>query len=109
MYRLLKPAGVFLLHGIADLPGRPVKTTKGFIPTSVFPDSELPSMTKRMTAAEAHDFETRDVESLRENYAQTLRHWARRRRAGVALNRFEWHQEATMAAMAAMPRVEGRA
>ena len=104
MYRLLKPAGVFLLHGIADLPGRPVKTTKGFIPTSVFPDSELPSMTKRMTAAEAHDFE-----SLRENYAQTLRHWARRRRAGVALNRFEWHQEATMAAMAAMPRVEGRA
>ena len=78
VYRLLKPAGAFLLHGIADLPGRPVKTTKGFIRTYVFPDSDLPSMTKLMTAAEAHDFETRDVESLRENYAQTLRHWARR-------------------------------
>ncbi len=86
--RHLKPGGAFLLHGIADLPARPAKTTKGVIRTYVFPDSDLPSMTKLITAAERHNFEARDVESLRENYARTLRHWARR---------LEANQEAALA------------
>ncbi len=86
--RHLKPGGAFLLHGIADLPARSAKTTKGFIRTYVFPDSDLPSMTKLITAAERHNFEARDVESLRENYARTLRHWARR---------LEANQEAALA------------
>ena len=77
-YRLLRPQGVFLLHGISDLPGRPEKTGRGFVRTYVFPDSELPPIAKVLAQAESHDFEVRDVESLRENYTRTLRHWARR-------------------------------
>ena len=77
-YRLLRPQGVFLLHGIGDLPGRPEKTGRGFVRTYVFPDSELPPIAKVLAQAESHDFEVRDVESLRENYTRTLRHWARR-------------------------------
>lgn len=76
VYRLLKPCGAFLLHGIADLPGRPAKRSRGFIRSYVFPDSDLVSQTKLITAAERGDFELRDTESLRENYTRTLRHWA---------------------------------
>ena len=78
VYQLLRPQGVFLLHGIADLPGRPEKSSTGFIRSYVFPDSDLPPITKVLAQAESHDFEVRDVESLRENYTRTLRHWARR-------------------------------
>ena len=44
----------------------------------VFPDGELAPLTVAIGAAEAVGFETRGVESLREHYAQTLRHWVRR-------------------------------
>ncbi|HJP31653.1 MAG TPA: cyclopropane-fatty-acyl-phospholipid synthase family protein [Candidatus Latescibacteria bacterium] len=77
-YRLLRPEGVFLLHGIGDLAGRPERKVRGFVRTYVFPDSDLPPITTVLGAAEVHDFEVRDVESLRENYTGTLRHWARR-------------------------------
>ncbi|MBT3344390.1 MAG: methyltransferase domain-containing protein [Gemmatimonadetes bacterium] len=78
MHRLLRPCGAFLLHGIADLPGRPAKRTRGFIRSYVFPDSDLVSQTRLITAAEGQKFELRDTESLREHYVRTLRHWASR-------------------------------
>ncbi|MFC1527060.1 class I SAM-dependent methyltransferase [Candidatus Latescibacterota bacterium] len=77
-YTLLKPGGVFLNHGIADLPTRPPKTAGGFIDTYIFPDGDLPPIPQILAAAEDSYFEPRDVESLREHYALTLRHWVRR-------------------------------
>ena len=44
----------------------------------MFPDGELVSLNATVRAAEACGFEVRDVESLREHYALTLRHWVRR-------------------------------
>ncbi|MEE2659502.1 MAG: cyclopropane-fatty-acyl-phospholipid synthase family protein [Candidatus Latescibacterota bacterium] len=78
MYRLLKRGGAFLNHGIGDLSDRPLKKKKGFIRTYVFPDSDLPSLPEIFRTAEAHHFEGRDMESLREHYALTLRHWVQR-------------------------------
>lgn len=77
-WQLLRPGGAFLLHGIGDLPGRPMRTHRGFVRTYVFPDSDLPPIARVLTEAEQHQFEVRDVESLRENYTKTLRHWAQR-------------------------------
>ena len=77
-FGLLKPGGVFLNHGIGALPGRPRIRKPGFVRTYVFPDSSLPSIASVVTAAEDSRFEPRDVESLREHYAMTLRHWVRR-------------------------------
>ncbi len=77
-FRLLKPGGVFLNHGIAsrakDKPVRGASFTDGY----VFPDGELAPIHVTLRAAEEADFEVRDVESLREHYALTLRHWVRR-------------------------------
>ena len=77
-FELLKPGGVFLNHGIGGLPGRSRSRKPGFVRTYVFPDSALPSISSVVTAAEDCRFEPRDVESLREHYAMTLRHWVRR-------------------------------
>ena len=77
-FGLLKPGGVFLNHGIGELPGRPRSRKPGFVRTYVFPDSALPSIASVVKAAEDNRFEPRDVESLREHYAMTLRHWVRR-------------------------------
>jgi len=44
----------------------------------VFPDGELVPISTSLRAAELSGFELRDVESLREHYALTLRHWIQR-------------------------------
>ena len=49
-----------------------------FIDQYVFPDGKLGPLHRVIAAAEATGFETRDVESLREHYALTLREWLRR-------------------------------
>jgi len=76
--RLLKPGGVFLNHGIASrATDKPVKGPT-FTDLYVFPDGELVPIHVTLRAAEEAGFEVRDVESLREHYALTLRHWVRR-------------------------------
>ncbi len=78
-FDLLRPAGRFLNHGISL--GRPTDNKKQeptFSDTYVFPDGELVPISTTMTAAEEAGFEVRDVESLREHYALTLRHWVSR-------------------------------
>ena len=80
-WRLLKPGGVMLNHGIGDTSQRPAKTNRGFIRVYVFPDSDLPPINTILGAAEASGFEPRDLESLREHYTMTLRHWTDRLRA----------------------------
>ena len=86
-FRLLKPGGLFLNHGIVTLAAlhplvRPsveaIYRRVGFIPRYVFPDGELVTSGDAVQRAEAAGFETRDIESLREHYALTLRHWVRR-------------------------------
>ncbi|HVT97393.1 MAG TPA: cyclopropane-fatty-acyl-phospholipid synthase family protein [Acidobacteriaceae bacterium] len=77
MYRLLKPGGVFLNHGIARSPHSTSRGNDSFIAKWVFPDGYLVTLTEAIAAAEDAGFEVRDVENLREHYALTLRHWVR--------------------------------
>jgi cyclopropane-fatty-acyl-phospholipid synthase len=77
-YRLLRPGGVFLNHGVSRNPNTPVRRGPTFINRYVFPDGELVPIGTTIGAAEGSGFEVRDVESLREHYALTLRHWVRR-------------------------------
>ena len=76
-WQALRPGGVFLNHGIAS---SATFESKGpsFTEKYVFPDGELVPLNSTLRAAEVCGFEVRDVESLREHYALTLRHWVRR-------------------------------
>lgn len=80
--RLLAPGGTFLNHGIADRARRlaeaPPSPGPGFSAAYVFPDGETPPVHVTLRSAEQAGFEIRDVESLREHYTLTLRHWVRR-------------------------------
>ncbi len=99
IFDLLKPGGRFLNHAI----GRPVsydddpqptrtselnrqvqialglrgpsKTGSVFIDRYVFPDGELHEVGSLVSLFQAHGFEVRHLESLREHYALTLRRW----------------------------------
>lgn len=76
LFRLLRPEGRLLNHAIARhplVPPRPDKTS--FISRYVFPDGELEPLSVMTAAIEEAGFEVRDVESLREHYARTLRAW----------------------------------
>ncbi len=76
-WRLLKPGGAFLNHGIASDWG-PIRFRKwSFTEHYVFPDGQLVPISKTLSIAEKAGFEVRDVESLREHYALTLRHWVK--------------------------------
>ncbi len=80
-FRLLRPGGLFMNHGIANSPVRqsagrvPTETGPTFWQRYVFPDGELVPIHTTLAAAETAGFDVRDVESLREHYALTLRHW----------------------------------
>jgi cyclopropane-fatty-acyl-phospholipid synthase len=75
LFQLLRPGGRLLNHAISRRPG-PVSRTS-FIHRYVFPDGELEPMSTMIEAIEGAGFEVRDVESLREHYALTLREWIR--------------------------------
>jgi cyclopropane-fatty-acyl-phospholipid synthase len=77
-WRLLRPGGVFLNHGIARNPNEPPLQGPSFSDRYVFPDGELLPIHTTLRVAESSGFEVRDVESLREHYALTLRNWLRR-------------------------------
>jgi cyclopropane-fatty-acyl-phospholipid synthase len=74
---LLKPGGRLLNHQIARRP-QPDESSyhvDEFIDAYVFPDGELAPLGRTVTALEEAGFEVRDVESIREHYALTLRQW----------------------------------
>ena len=77
-WQILKPGGVFLNHGIANTAADRPPRGPSFSDTYVFPDGELVPISTTLRVAEESGFEVRDVESLREHYALTLRHWVRR-------------------------------
>lgn len=76
LFGLLRPGGRLLNHAIArhpNVPATPDKTS--FISRYVFPDGELEPLSVMAGVLEEAGFEVRDVESLREHYARTLRAW----------------------------------
>lgn len=77
-FRLLRPGGVFLNHGITCNANELPSSEPTFSDKYVFPDGELLPIHTIMQIAESAGFEVRDVESLREHYALTLRQWVRR-------------------------------
>lgn len=76
-WNILRPGGIFLNHGIA-VSAIFERQGPSFMDKYVFPDGELVPIHVALRAAELAGFEIRDVESLREHYAMTLRHWVRR-------------------------------
>ncbi|WP_406372438.1 cyclopropane-fatty-acyl-phospholipid synthase family protein [Streptomyces sp. NBC_00647] len=82
--RLLKPGGRLLNHQIARRPQHDESTysVDEFIDAYVFPDGELAPIGTTVTQLERAGFEVRDVESLREHYALTLRGWVANLEAG---------------------------
>jgi len=87
-FRMLKPGGLFLNHGIVSLRPResPLGTrarrvlpgSKSFLDRYVFPDGEILTPGELSEAAQTAGFEIRDAENLREHYTLTLRHWVAR-------------------------------
>jgi cyclopropane-fatty-acyl-phospholipid synthase len=86
LHRALAPGGLLLNHGIVSMNAmrqrglrvlieRRLWKRDAFIDQYVFPDCKLGPLHAVIAAAEAAGFETRDVESLREHYAHTLRAW----------------------------------
>lgn len=85
VYQLLAPGGLFLNQAIADeTSGAPRSWFSRFFDPSrffrqyVFPDHELVPLHGTVDSAARSGFEVRDVESLREHYARTARHWLAR-------------------------------
>jgi cyclopropane-fatty-acyl-phospholipid synthase len=80
LYALLKPGGRLLNHQIARRPQGDESTYEvdEFIDAYVFPDGELAPIGTTVTQLERAGFEVRDVESIREHYARTLRRWVGR-------------------------------
>lgn len=84
IHALLRPGGLFLNHAIADASGGgPTlpwahQRGGGFITRYIFPDGELIPIHEVVAAAERAGFEVRDLESLREHYAETLAAWLAR-------------------------------
>ena len=76
LFALLSPGGRLLNHAISRRPGSGAGFSRtSFIDRYVFPDGELQPMAVMVEALEGAGFEVRDVESLREHYALTLRAW----------------------------------
>ncbi|MFD4565250.1 class I SAM-dependent methyltransferase [Streptomyces sp. NPDC058467] len=77
LFRLLKPGGRLLNHQIGRPPRRDESaySVDEFIDAYVFPDGELAPIGTTVTQLERAGFEVRDVESIREHYALTLRRW----------------------------------
>lgn len=88
IYRLLKPGGLVLNHGITAT----TFNTEGlgsdiseFIEEYVFPGGELVHVSQVISSLSTHGLECWDAECLRPHYARTLWHW---------VDRLEAHSEA---------------
>ena len=71
---LLVPGGRLLNHAISTVGGSKLGR-RTFMHRYVFPDGELLDVGQTVMAMQNAGFEVRDVESLREHYALTLRQW----------------------------------
>jgi cyclopropane-fatty-acyl-phospholipid synthase len=74
LHGLLRPQGRLLNHAISSVGGSRLRG-RSFTGRYVFPDGELIDVGDTVAAMEQGGFEVRDVHSLREHYARTLRCW----------------------------------
>jgi cyclopropane-fatty-acyl-phospholipid synthase len=75
---LLVPGGLLLNHAIAALDPESDPHEDLFSTRYVFPDGEPLPLSRIQLALERAGFHTEHTEGFREDYAVTLRHWARR-------------------------------
>lgn len=76
LFRALRPQGRLLNHAISrPQPGKAAIDRDSFFARYVFPDGELQEVGTVVSGMQSRGFEVRDVESLREHYGRTLRHW----------------------------------
>ncbi|GGO88241.1 SAM-dependent methyltransferase [Wenjunlia tyrosinilytica] len=75
LHGLLRPGGRLLNHQISRRPVEGPYEVDPFIAAYVFPDGELSPVGTTVSILEDAGFEVRDVQSIREHYALTLRHW----------------------------------
>jgi cyclopropane-fatty-acyl-phospholipid synthase len=81
MFRLLKPGGLVVNHGITlnSLDQEELGSDIGkFVDEYVFPGGELVHVSRVIGDMSAQGFECWDAESLRPHYAKTLWHWVER-------------------------------
>ena len=81
LFGAVKEGGLVMNHGITakHLDGRPVGRGAGeFIGRYVFPNGELPHVSRISAEISEAGLEVVDVESLRMHYAKTLEHWSSR-------------------------------
>ena len=85
IYRLLKPGGVAVNHGITSttFEGESTSTGNEFIEKYIFPGGELAHVSTVVETLTKTGLEILDVESLRRHYALTLWHWV----TGLEANR----------------------
>jgi cyclopropane-fatty-acyl-phospholipid synthase len=74
LHSVLAPQGRLLNHAISSVGGSTLGS-RSFVARYVFPDGELIDVGDIVLGMEHAGFEVRDVESLREHYARTLRCW----------------------------------
>ena len=77
LFALLRPGGLLLNHAIAALDPAAEPLEDLFSTRYVFPDGEPLPLSRVQLALERAGFHTEHVEGFREDYAETLRHWAR--------------------------------
>lgn len=93
LFRLLKPGGLVMNHGITLNVIGASQLGSGigeFIDEYVFPGGELVHVSQLIADMSEQGLECRDVESLRPHYAKTLWHW---------VDRLEANREAAIAAV----------
>jgi cyclopropane-fatty-acyl-phospholipid synthase len=75
LLQLLRPGGRLLNHAISRTSGEGPLDPGSFPGRYVFPDGQLHEVGRTVSTMQDLGFECRDVESLREHYARTLRCW----------------------------------
>ncbi len=78
LFSLLRPNGKLLNHAIAQLDPAANPLEDVFSTRYVFPDGEPLPLSRVQLALERAGFWTGHIEGFREDYAETLRHWAKR-------------------------------
>ena len=78
LFALLRPGGMLLNHAIAALDPDHDPHEDLFSTRYVFPDGEPLPLSRVQLALERAGFHSEHVEGFREDYAETLRHWAKR-------------------------------
>jgi len=96
IYRVLKPGGFVLNHGITHnrLGAQSLGSGLGdFVEEYVFPGGELAHVSKVIEGVAAQGLEVIDAEALREHYAKTLWSWCERLEANADAARAEVGEE----------------